>query len=143
MTKYQHSRPIANDPMGKLNSFFVIDSEAEKNWKAMKKQISMLVCANQEMERQHGKLKADNQSMQKEYARMKRANEAIKNDVEDLKKEKRGAEEYTNALESKVKALSVDNKELKVQMHAKNEMMHQVESELGVGPDYLLCGAAS
>jgi len=93
----------------------------------MKDQIRNLAQASQAMAQLHEELKIENRTMQK--------------DMNDLKKWKQEAEEYTNVLESKVKALSTENEVMKDQINARKDQIHQAQSELGAGPDYLLCGA--
>eukprot|EP00545_Synedropsis_sp_CCMP1620_P014795 CAMPEP_0119014628 /NCGR_PEP_ID=MMETSP1176-20130426/10072_1 /TAXON_ID=265551 /ORGANISM="Synedropsis recta cf, Strain CCMP1620" /LENGTH=126 /DNA_ID=CAMNT_0006967833 /DNA_START=49 /DNA_END=429 /DNA_ORIENTATION=+ len=122
-----YSNPTANDPMGTLNDYFGAGGQAERSWEAMKDQIRNLAQASQAMAQLHEELKIENRTMQK--------------DMNDLKKWKQEAEEYTNVLESKVKALSTENEVMKDQINARKDQIHQAQSELGAGPDYLLCGA--
>mmetsp|Transcript_8861 Transcript_8861/g.14748 ORF Transcript_8861/g.14748 Transcript_8861/m.14748 type:complete len:95 (-) Transcript_8861:86-370(-) len=71
--------------------------------------------------------------------RVKNSWGAIKEHIGQLKREKRKSEEYIQALEIKVKALTLENHEMKDQVNAKKQMIQQAKSELGAESSYF-CG---
>jgi chromosome segregation ATPase len=131
-----------NDPMGFLNDYFERSNQAKQSWDATKKQISVLLSSNQELEQVHEETRKENQSMQREFQVMKLENRDMKKQINDMERAKHASEALAETLQSQVTELSAENQEMRSQIYANKQVIQKAQSELDPDPGYL-CGAST